>query len=77
MGSCGTGEIITLVVVTVIIFSAARMGALGNALGRFVYSFKKASKGEDQIDVTPKKLDRATKDAQVVDTQRGDAQKKS
>ncbi|MEW5738383.1 MAG: twin-arginine translocase TatA/TatE family subunit [Myxococcota bacterium] len=69
MGSCGTGEIITLVVVAVIIFSASRMSSLGNALGRFVYSFKKASKGEDLVDVTPKRLERASEDAQVIDAQ--------
>lgn len=73
MGSCGTGEIITLVVVALIIFSASRMGQLGNAVGRFVYSFKKAAKGDDLVDATPKKLERATEDAQVID---GQAQKK-
>jgi sec-independent protein translocase protein TatA len=67
MGSCGTGEIITLVVVGVIIFSASRMGALGNALGKFVYSFKRAAKGQDTIDATPRRLERGSEDAQVVD----------
>lgn len=73
MGSCGTGEIITLIVVGIIIFSAARMGQLGNAVGKFVYSFKKAAKGADLVDATPKKLERATEDGQVID---GEAQKK-
>jgi sec-independent protein translocase protein TatA len=45
------GEIIVLVFVIIVIFSASRMGALGNALGKFVYSFRKASKGQDLIDV--------------------------
>lgn len=49
----GAGEIIVLVFVLVVIFSASRMGALGNALGKFVYSLKKAAKGHDLIDVTP------------------------
>ncbi|HYV49252.1 MAG TPA: twin-arginine translocase TatA/TatE family subunit [Myxococcaceae bacterium] len=50
----GTGEIIILAFVVVVIFSASRMGKLGNAVGKFVYSFKRASKGEDLVDVTPK-----------------------
>jgi len=28
-------------------------GSLGNAIGKFVYSFKKASKGDDFIEVKP------------------------
>lgn len=49
----GVGELVMLVVIIVIIFSASRMGALGNAIGKFVYSFKKASKGDDFVDVKP------------------------
>jgi sec-independent protein translocase protein TatA len=45
------GEIIVLLFVIAVIFSASRMGALGNALGKFVYSFRKAAKGQDFIDV--------------------------
>ncbi len=55
MGPLGTGEIILLGAILVIVFSASRMGQLGNALGKFVYSFKKASQGHDLIDVTPVK----------------------
>ena len=50
----GTGEIIILALVVLVIFSASRMGQLGNALGKFVYSFKRASRGSDLVDVTPK-----------------------
>ncbi len=49
----GPGEFIVIGFVLVVVFSAARMGALGNAVGRFVYSFKKASSGHDLVDVTP------------------------
>jgi sec-independent protein translocase protein TatA len=51
----GVGEWIVIGFVLVVIFSAARMGALGNAIGKFVYSFKKAASGKDVIDVTPDK----------------------
>ena len=50
----GTGEIIVILFVLVVIFSASRMGTLGNALGKFVYSFRKAARGEEMIDVTPR-----------------------
>ncbi len=48
-----TGEILFIAFILVVVFSAARMGQLGNAVGRFVYSFKKASKGQDMVDVKP------------------------
>jgi sec-independent protein translocase protein TatA len=50
----GTGEIIIIAFVVVVIFSASRMGQLGNAIGKFVYSFKRAARGNDLVDVTPK-----------------------
>lgn len=60
------GEILMLVIIIAIVFSAARMGALGNAIGKFVYSFRRASSGHDQIDVTPhKQLKRADTDATI------------
>lgn len=66
----GVGELVMLVVIIAIIFSASRMGALGNAIGKFVYSFKKASKGDDLIEVKPGvRLSggRAIEDAQLVE----------
>ncbi len=47
----GAGEIIVLLFVIVVVFSASRMASLGNALGKFVYSFRKAAKGQDFIDL--------------------------
>jgi sec-independent protein translocase protein TatA len=46
----GVGEILVIVFVLVLVFSASRMGQLGNALGKFVHSFKKAARGEDFVD---------------------------
>jgi sec-independent protein translocase protein TatA len=53
MFGLGLGEMIVLGFVLVVVFSASRMGQLGNAVGKFVYSFRKASKGEDFVDVKP------------------------
>ncbi|WP_375761301.1 twin-arginine translocase TatA/TatE family subunit [Corallococcus exercitus] len=47
----GLGEFIVLGFILLVVFSAARMGQLGNAVGKFVYSFRKASRGEDLVDV--------------------------
>jgi sec-independent protein translocase protein TatA len=70
MGPFGVGEILMIVAILVIVFSASRMGQLGNALGKFVYSFKKASRGDDLVDgAAVKKLERGQDEAQVVDGQ--------
>ena len=64
----GTGEIIMLAIILLVVFSASRMASLGNAIGRFVYSFKKASRGHDLIDVNPgPRLEKGTEDAEVID----------
>jgi sec-independent protein translocase protein TatA len=73
----GPGEIIMLVIILVIVFSASQMGALGNTLGRFVYSFRKASQGEGFVDVKAtsrlgteqpaQKSERGSEDAQLID----------
>ena len=66
--SIGTGEWIMLAIILVIVFSASQMGALGNAVGRFVYSFKKASQGDGYVDVKPvSKLEKGTEDAEIID----------
>lgn len=62
-----TGEIIFIAFILVVVFSAARMGQLGNAVGRFVYSFKKASKGEDFVDVKPLPRSKRGQDASDAD----------
>lgn len=67
MFGLGTGELIMLVVIIIIVFSASRMGALGNSLGRFVYSFKKAAQGDGFVDVKPTtKLEKGSVDAELV-----------
>lgn len=73
----GWGEFFMLAVIILIIFSASRMGSLGNSLGKFVYSFKKASKGDDFIDVKPSsKLsssgnNQPIEDAHIIDEKKG------
>ncbi|HZH03390.1 MAG TPA: twin-arginine translocase TatA/TatE family subunit, partial [Myxococcaceae bacterium] len=60
---------IVLGFVVVVVFSAARMGALGNALGKFVYAFKKATRGEGFVNGQRTRLHRQVppEDAEVVE----------
>jgi sec-independent protein translocase protein TatA len=71
----GTGEIIMLVIILVIVFSASQMGALGNAIGRFVYSFKKASQGHGFVDGKATRIDKpprekGSEDAEIIDSKK-------
>lgn len=59
-------EILFVAAILLIVFSASRMSALGNALGKFVYSFKKAQKGEGFVE-GKRRLSGPVEDAQVVD----------
>jgi sec-independent protein translocase protein TatA len=72
MFGLGLGEIIVLGFVLVVVFSASRMGQLGNAVGKFVYSFRKASKGEDFVDVKPlpPSSRRGSSDAEYTDSKK-------
>jgi sec-independent protein translocase protein TatA len=69
-----TGELLFIGFILVVVFSAARMGQLGNAVGKFVYSFKKASKGEDLVDA--KTLPRSKRDQDIVDADYNDSTSK-
>jgi sec-independent protein translocase protein TatA len=68
MPRVGFGELLVIGFVLLVVFSASRMASLGNALGKFIYSFKKASQGQGFIDVKPERtlrtgeLDRDEKD---------------
>lgn len=62
-------ELIFVGLVLLIVFSASRMGALGNALGKFVYSFKKAKDGSGFVDSKTVSLGsrQGISDAEIVD----------
>jgi sec-independent protein translocase protein TatA len=71
MFGLGLGEIIVLGFILVVVFSASRMGQLGNAMGKFVHSFRKASKGQDFVDVKPLPPPRhGTTDAEYTDSKK-------
>ena len=49
----GIGELIVVLVVIVLVFGAAKIPQLGDALGKGIRNFKR-SQLDDSIDVTPK-----------------------
>ena len=51
----GFGEILIVLVVVLLIFGAAKIPQLGEALGKGIRNFKKATGDDDAIDVTPPK----------------------
>lgn len=53
----GTGEWLLIGIILLLVFSASRMGQLGNALGSFVHGFRQASRGQGVVDVQGKRLD--------------------
>jgi sec-independent protein translocase protein TatA len=56
MPRVGLGELLVIGFVLLVVLSASRMAALGNAVGKFVYSFRKAARGEDFVDGRARKL---------------------
>lgn len=53
MFGIGMPEMLIILVIILIIFGAGKLPDIGNALGRGIRNFKKASKEPDEIDVTP------------------------
>jgi sec-independent protein translocase protein TatA len=51
----GTGEIILIILVVMIVFGASKLPQLGDGLGRAIKNFKRAVQGGSEIDVSPKK----------------------
>ena len=51
----GTPELLIILVIVLLVFGAGKLPELGAGLGKGIRNFKKAAKGEDEIDVTPEK----------------------
>jgi sec-independent protein translocase protein TatA len=61
MPRLGVGELLVIAFVLLVVFSASRMASLGNSLGKFVHSFRKASQGQGFIDVKPERSLRSSR----------------
>ncbi|PKN34870.1 MAG: twin-arginine translocase TatA/TatE family subunit [Deltaproteobacteria bacterium HGW-Deltaproteobacteria-19] len=59
MFGIGIPELLIILVIVLIIFGAGKLPEIGNALGKGIRNFKKATREPDEIDVTPqnKKVD--------------------
>ena len=53
----GTGEIVLIIVVIMLVFGASRLPQVGDGLGRAIGSFKRAL-GGNEIESSPKKAER-------------------
>jgi sec-independent protein translocase protein TatA len=52
----GTGEIILIIVVIMLVFGASKLPQVGDGLGRAIGSFKRALTGTE-VDTSPKKAE--------------------
>jgi sec-independent protein translocase protein TatA len=51
----GTGEIILIFVVVMVVFGASKLPQLGDGLGKAIKNFKRAVQGANEIEVAAKK----------------------
>ncbi len=51
----GMPELIIILVIVMVVFGAGRLPEIGNALGKSIRNFKKATEGKDEIELNPKK----------------------
>ncbi len=61
MFGIGLPELLVILVIILIIFGAGKLPEIGAGLGKGIKNFKKATKSEDEIDVTPDKDGNSTK----------------
>jgi len=71
MGNLGFGELLLILMVVLLVFGTSKLPQLGDALGKSIRNFKKATSGDDAIDVTPQKLPPAQPQQGVPQQQQG------
>ncbi len=57
MFGIGMPELIVVLVIIMVIFGAGKLPQIGEGLGKGIRNFKKATKTQDEIDVTPSKTE--------------------
>jgi sec-independent protein translocase protein TatA len=50
----GMGELIVLLIIVLLVFGAGKLPQIGDALGKSIKNFKRASAGRDEIEVSPR-----------------------
>jgi sec-independent protein translocase protein TatA len=61
MFGIGMPELIVILVIVLIIFGAGKLPQIGEGIGKGIRNFRKATKGPDEIDVTPDKDEEVSK----------------
>jgi sec-independent protein translocase protein TatA len=51
----GTGELVIVLVIIVVVFGSTKLPQLGDGLGRAIKNFKRGMASSNEVDVTPKK----------------------
>lgn len=54
MGMPSFGELVIILLIVLLVFGAGKLPQIGDALGRSIRNFKKATAGDNEIDVTPR-----------------------
>ncbi len=55
MGSIGMPELIVILVIALVVFGAGKLPQIGENMGKAIRNFKKATQGNEEIEVAYKK----------------------
>lgn len=53
----GMGELLIILLIVMVIFGASKLPQIGQGLGSAIKNFKRAAAGDDEIEVSKKKLE--------------------
>ncbi len=70
----GIPELLLILLIVLLVFGAGKLPAIGDALGRSIKNFKRASKGQDEIEVNKTPELEAKKQKQLEDVDVEDAE---
>ena len=69
----GMGELIVILVIVLLIFGAGKLPAIGDALGRSIKNFRRATAGNDEIEVAKRAELEDKKRAELAEANRSSA----
>lgn len=69
----GMGELIVILVIVLLIFGAGKLPAIGDALGRSIKNFRRATGGQDEIEVAKREELENKKRGELAEARRDDA----
>lgn len=68
----GMGEWLIILVIVLLVFGAGKLPDIGDALGRSIRNFKRASAGDEEIEVSKKPAAKQVATKKVVEIEEGD-----